>query len=320
MSRRRSNQPAISLFSFQDIVTSVTAILILLVLILTLELITQKYHEAAADPAATQATMVAAVAELEAVVQKLTVQPMSRPVLPATSLAEQSRDERILRDQISWGAEQLHHAEQIHDAARERLEDSLAALERQQEIAVEQTRDLRDQAEAAAAARREAQRKAAELDAETARMAQEAADLERANAVQRQELEERRRELDDEPNPGSELVYKRPANKARQPWLLEVSDAGFAALRLGTGDVRRFGPGTGASSQFVRWIKDLAAGHDYVLILTRPSGLAAAQAAREALVARKVQFGIDFIGEDQTVHDGSVEGQGNPTNAAGAGP
>ncbi len=51
MSRRNRSRAAFSLFSFQDIITAVTAIVILLVLILTLELISRRQQVAAADPA-----------------------------------------------------------------------------------------------------------------------------------------------------------------------------------------------------------------------------------------------------------------------------
>ena len=56
MARRKS--VGVSLFSFQDIITSVTAIIILVLLLLTLELLFRKYGLAASDTVRTQVELI----------------------------------------------------------------------------------------------------------------------------------------------------------------------------------------------------------------------------------------------------------------------
>ena len=50
--RKRSNKQAFSLFAFQDIITGVTAIILLFTLLLVLELVTRKATQATAAPSA----------------------------------------------------------------------------------------------------------------------------------------------------------------------------------------------------------------------------------------------------------------------------
>ena len=101
MSRRRNNQPTISLFSFQDIITSVTAILILVVLILTLELISRKYDAAASDPETQKRVTSEAVAELEALVNRISNESASESqrVLGTAVPAIPESELRIMREQ-----------------------------------------------------------------------------------------------------------------------------------------------------------------------------------------------------------------------------
>jgi len=296
MSRRRSNQPTISLFSFQDIITSVTAILILVVLILTLELISRKYDAAASDPETQKRATSEAVAELEALVNRISSEAASEshrglgtsvPAIPESEL-------QIMREQADRAVNQVIDAQRINEKAKGLAKEALAAV----------------------AETRVQSSEVAEQDQETAKLCQETDKFTAENATERGRLETRQQELAGRPLPGPQLVFRRPPGTARRSWLLETSDTGFATLQLGTGTTSLLGPDSGDASKLVRWIATLQPNADYVLILARPSGIDSSEKARARLKAANIPHGLDFIGEDQSVHDGSSD-DAPPAGAAG---
>lgn len=286
MSGRRSAHPSISLFSFQDIVTSVTAILILVVLILTLELISRKFVEAAGSAAATTTTIKDSVAELEALVARLQAalpeQDATRQLrapLPTTE-----RDVRILRDQRARLLGQVEDARRVRDESRRLAEAAVEELKRQESLETEMQQQ---------------EREAEEVAIETKR-------LNESNAEERDRLEALQDELKARPQGETELVYRRPRDTSRQSWLLEVSEAGLVALRLGTGRPEPLGQSGNTHSRFTAWAGRLTTHGDYVLVLIRPSGIEAVEPVLTTLKARGIPHGTDFIGEEQEVHDGSA--------------
>lgn len=297
--RGRRNSP-FSLFSFQDIITSVTAILILIVLILSLELVTRKSRDAAASPAMTRASLEESITDLE----KLAARLEQKAAMPSAAarrraVAEIDRDIRITLDQIEAAKGDLETAERINDAA-------------QSEARVAATR-----LEAARSDAAEAERRATEAED----IAGEAARVAAANERDRQHLEAERERRRDKPSPGTELVFNAPPDDGRQPWLLEVSVDGCAALALGTGMVQALGPETGPGSPFSVWADSLRTAEHYVLLLVRPSGTDRFDAVRSALRDRNITIGIDFIGEEQAVHDGIAARPGRAAgNATGTTP
>jgi hypothetical protein len=290
MRRRRSQHPTISLFSFQDIVTSVTAILILIVLILSLELISRKFEHAARDGAATKASLLTVLTDLRTAADRLRAAvDASRSPLDGWVDVPSERDLKILRDQLDRALLQLADAQRVNSLARRHAiaaEDTLAA-----------------QRASAVAAQRDEQR-AEDLEAEARSQAARNAEDEAQQDVQKRDIAAR-------DAPGAELVFRRPVDDTRQPWLVEISDAGFSVLRLGSGDVQHFDPSVEDGSQGLAWLNRLAPARDYVLMLVRPSGVELAFGARAAIEAANLPFGMDFIGEGQVVRDGAV-GNRNP--------
>jgi len=285
--RRRARQPSISLFSFQDIVTSVTAILILIVLILTLELVSRRCEQVAKDTALTKATLVNALAELKAVVEQLEAKSTAKKAeqvviaAPTPTPAEL----QMLRNQLERAAEQAAAAKRIADESRRLAETAKKEIDSKQELE-EITR---------------------ELDRNSAKLASATSAMEEDNASERKRIEERESELAARTKSDTDLVFKRPADTTRQPWLLEVSDRGFEAVRLGTGESQLLGRDTSGNSPVASWLNSLSPAADYVLVLVRPSGVDAHASLSSLLTETGIPFGIDFIGEEQTVHDGSAQ-------------
>jgi hypothetical protein len=287
-------------------------------LIMTLELIARKCREAAGSVVHVREGLATAVQELEALeerLRRLVPQSQSPELRPTAAALE--HDERVLAQQVEWSEERRDEAEQVRTAAEEFLAAARAELREAERAAADRAEELA--AEAAATENRISRKEqaTAELEGRAARLEKEAGELHQANAQKRDEVKRRAQEVDEMPSTGTELVFRRPADQGRQPWLLEISDAGFSVLRLGSGQVRRLGKESGPGSDFKNWAARLSAADDYVLILVRPSGVRLADDAKESLQSLSIPVGLDFIGEDQGVHDAA--GPKREGDAAGGG-
>ena len=87
---RKKTSGAFSLFSFQDIITSVTAILILVMLLLTIELITKRRAKSASDPVATRQHLDAVLEELESTVTRMRREAIAASHAPPSGLCQPS--------------------------------------------------------------------------------------------------------------------------------------------------------------------------------------------------------------------------------------
>jgi hypothetical protein len=293
MSRRRGSAAAFSLFSFQDIITSVTAILILLVLILALELVTRRQQAAAASPAASRASLQAAAAALEVLVGQLAAAVPSdepRPLVRRTR-SELERDIRIVEDQAKQAAADAEAARAVEGQGRAMAAAAIARLEE-----VRETKEDVDRMKEVAA----------QVDAEATKLSLD-------NEKEAERLTQKRQELVEKPSPGAELVFNAPENSGTQAWIVEVSSDGVTVVQLGTNQKRSLGGAVGPGSPVSGWLAELDPKSDHALILVRPSGVGGVDDIRERLSDQGIPFGIDFIGEDQVVRDGIAEAK-----AAGA--
>jgi hypothetical protein len=296
MRRRRRSAAAFSLFSFQDIITSVTAILILLVLILALELVTRRHAAAAANPNASRVSLKEAAAALESLVGKLAavVPPDEpRPLLRRTQ-SELERDVRILEDQARQAVGDAEAARAVEGRARALAAAAVARLD--------ESREVQDDVD--------------RMKAEAARVDEEAKKLARDNDEEAGRQGRKKDENVEQSSPGAELIFKAPKESDAQAWIVEVSSDGFTVVKLGTNQRRPLGSDTGAGSATAVWLSELNPGRDHALILVRPSGVDGVGAIRDGLDQAGISFGIDFIGEDQVVRDGMGE---TTTNGAEGG-
>jgi regulator of replication initiation timing len=287
MSRRRRAAAAFSLFSFQDIITSVTAILILMVLILALELLTRRQDAAAADPSVSRASLRDAAAVLEALVAKLSAVVPSdelRPFVRRTR-SELERDVRVVEDQARQAAADAETARAVEGRARALAAAAIARLEEVQEIREEVDR-MKDLA---------------------AKVAEEASKLALENEQEADRLAQKREQMVEQPSPGTQLVFNAPNDFDTQAWIVEVSSDGLTVVKLGTNKRQSLGASTGPGTASSDWLSKLKSGRDHALILVRPSGVDRVEFIRSGLAAAGISFGIDFIGEDQAVRDGVGE-------------
>jgi hypothetical protein len=285
---RKKSSNAFSLFSFQDIITSVTAILILIMLLLAVDLTQKRQSKAAVDPGATRRKLEKCAEELEAAAAQMREQ-----------IAAAQRADVIFqtRNQLE---RQLKQATDRLDQATLQRDDALGTFRAAKRARVD--------AEATLASRADQRNQVRELTASVAENRCDADRLEKANAIERERQARRKQEIEYRPKSGTQLVFNRPADSSRRPWLVELSSEGVVGLMLGTNTRDVFGPSAVVNGLLDAWIARLHPVGDYCLLLMRPSAEPTLLDDVESKLEKAgIQYGIDFIGEDQVVRDGSAE-------------
>lgn len=282
---RRKPAAAFSLFSFQDIVTSVTAILILVMLLLSIELVSRRRQQAASDPNTTRRQMAATAKQLETLAVRMREEVAARRERrPSRSMEAAQRELARVRAEC--------------DATQRRLEE---IRQTQAAVAV-----LREQSEALASAHAADADRLAQLMRQVEEDRLQADRGEEANREERERQTVRRREVVDRPRSGTELVYNPQAGSKHRAWLVELSAAGITAVLLGGDRTERLGLTVSDGSAARHWIDELNPDLDYCLLLIRPSCSASLdEEVSTQLRDKGIRHGIDLIGEDQTVRDGT---------------
>lgn len=194
MARRRTSQAAFSLFSFQDIITSVTGIMILITLLLSLELI-NRVQSTPSQQTVEQQTLT------QEVIDQLRQQLVSlENTAPATAEVD-------LKGLPSLDPDQLRRQAEAHEQQARELERQIAAA---------QTRAFEKAREAEAASTE------AQSDAEAAREALE--DVEKQLADVEARIAQVR---------SRERVFFRPGNPEVTTWLVEAKAESLTVARLG---------------------------------------------------------------------------------------
>jgi hypothetical protein len=281
MARRHGEtESPISLFSFQDIITSVTAIMILLVLILSLELIAR-------------GSAVGVAADDRRVANE------------AVKSVEQLR-ERL----VALLAETADAREAAKRTARQSTKDIEAdrrAAQRQSEILASAIATLESDLKKAGIARQSAEQDLliAEREGSTTEhlrkkceSGEAAAALEKKNEEEERRQQEAERELSDSPRLVSRLVFNPPKGQALRPILVEISADGIAVLGGDDPGIIEFGWGVlGPPGSFLKWLGARNKEQEYVVIMLRPSGFEKLEAIRSLVIANGLEVGMELVGE-----------------------
>jgi hypothetical protein len=282
MSRRgRAKGSAVSLFAFQDIITSVTAIMILLVLILTLELITRSQQRGVS------------------VEDRRVARELGQNVTALEERADLMRAELVAIQSAAGRAASFSEAE---TRRRTKQADELAAQ------VAEEVELLEGELRKAGTARRNSER---ELLASQAGPAQESvAHLEamndRAIAMELANTAERERQAETRVGPtqaaAATFVFNASRDTSLEPRLVEVAGNGLSVLEAGAPQPRRF---SGPGPAFNRWLAERDAGSEYVVVILRPSGIKLYNQVLEAVRKAGLAVGAELVGESMAVGLGS---------------
>ena len=284
MSRRsRSKDVAISLFSFQDIITSVSAIMILLVLILTLELLERVATKGMA-------------AEDRRVARKL-----------KHSVTEMGQQLEQLQRQAASANDTASAAAGF--SAKETDERRLEAT-RQASALQEDLRHLDVQMRSAQAARRAAESHLVKTQASdpavvvdrTKAMEQHVSKMKAANNRERERQQEAQKQDKDSSAPAKTLVFNAPPGTTLKPLLVEISNEGLVAVATDGSEPKRFGWGLlGPSTEFEQWLKARNKTSEYIVIILRPSGVDRYDAVHSQIVSEGLDIGTELIGEEMSL-------------------
>jgi hypothetical protein len=270
MSRRGRGGTPISLFAFQDIITSVTGIMILITLILALEVIqkregspqnrtkqlTEELQQAVQQSAAVKSTMSAAQAEIEHLRSSL------------------KSSETELLDSVKVDAAQV--ARQLADLAElnKLLEAELAASNRSVQ-----------EAEVASQSMEETKKS----------KAQDHQDLEKINETVQQKLAELQKLRQ-----ANRVIFNTSQSGPKTPWLVELGTDKILAAEAG----KKVPPQTFASpAAFVAWSRKQNRASQYFVLLVKPATITQFETVRQNLEKAGFDVGFDLLKADQTAID-----------------
>lgn len=263
--RRRPFQP-FSLFSFQDIITSVAGVVILVTLILTLELIQAKRHSVADHTTAVARHLPDALADIQ----------------DSVSAAEEQLKQRdaALREAAPLSPRTLEGERLDTDRQIQRLQAELEALEREA-THLEQQRakrvDDRVEQQAAQDGVEENRNEGRAIKGEVER-------LKNSNRV----------------------IYNPSKMSGKHAWLVEIDGSRFMVARAKTKMKPVVFEGYESpttAETFLTWAAERDRQSEYFVLLIHPSGIEAYQTVQDRLKNLGFDVGFDLLGPEQTAID-----------------
>jgi hypothetical protein len=264
MARRRTAGPRITLFSFQDIITSVTGIMVLVTLLMSLELIERRRHAPAVQVSTSHVPdMRTAVADAQDEIRRLN--------------DRRTRGEKLLAELVDVAPGEL--AEQAGD-----LERLVLLLERDATNLQEKEKKAlgrEQQAQAQAQAREPDRQKVPELAERSQQL---------ASALERLKSENR-------------VLYHPATGAPKAPWLVEVTAERLAAAPVGRPAQPQIFDRPTRLADFKHWVITLDRNSDYLVLLIKPSGVTIFDQLNEDLKRLGFDLGFDLLSADQTAID-----------------
>ena len=270
MSRRGRGGSPVSLFAFQDIITSVTGIMILVTLFLALELIRRRQGSPDQQTAALSAEIREAVKQ--AGDTQTAVATIRRTIDELKS--DLAGREASLTQEVRYDAGEL--ARQLRDL--EELNKLLA-----QELAT--SRERRTAAE-------ESLDELKQQDAQKDDDRQELADLTRQAQEKLRELQKLKQ--------SNRVIFNAGQGSAKTPWLIELTPGKIQAAEAGN----RAPPQSFADVQaLLAWTTKRSRSGEYFVLLLKPETIEEFHEARLGLEKQGFDVGFDLLGSTQSAID-----------------
>lgn len=268
MSRRGRSGPTISLFSFQDIITSVTAVVTVITLLLALDLVKRKQLHSGESSASLGFDLEKRleIAEVE---------------LAELKSAASSVDELV---------------REIASMSPEEMRSDIAQRERRIEDLQRQKRRLENQAETLRSELNKERAQQFDLEPkrnEANQIEESISDLERQLAQERTE---------------NRVVFSLPRGAEKSGWIAEINQSKIGVAPIGRpARPTFFGPtglpllGASAADNFEKWIDEQRLSSEYFLLLIRPDGKTDFDNVQRLLERRGISHGFDLLGPDEMV-------------------
>ncbi|MEX2171732.1 MAG: hypothetical protein WD851_20605 [Pirellulales bacterium] len=263
MKRKRAAGAPLSLFSFQDIITSVTGVLLLLMLLLAVEL-TQRRPISPADSSNRIA------AEIEAAIEEVQVEIERMTAL----LASLGADAETAVGYTTFSAKEEMKAT---EGQIEALEVKLQKLTRQRELSEQQLQAL------------ESDRKSRAGDADRLEITEH-------------EIAETKQELEDLKT-GNRVLYNTDTTGGQQVFLTELFPDDILVAVAGEKDRPQRFSGSGAVSQFRAWANEQSSATSRFMLIVHPGSTEMFSDLRDHLESRGFTIGFDLLPDGKNAID-----------------
>lgn len=269
MSRRGNTAPAISLFSFQDIITAVTGVMILVTLLLALELVKRKEGSPAH--------------QTEVVSEQLDEAIQSTKQI---ELLIAANDERIhdLREQVANNQEGL---KEIASLDPEKLRDQLAQLQGQDRDL--QMKIARTTGQVAEVEDRIKKRPPGDTDPAKLEI------IRTAIAVTVRKLEQLKN--------SNRVVYDVKSDVSKKVWIVEISGSVIRAATAGKASTPE---NFSSAEEFLSWAGRRNAATEWFFLVVKPSGIGAYNQIYKALSSTPFDRGTGVLSEDKIAIDSKL--------------
>ncbi len=268
MSRRGRSGPTISLFSFQDIITSVTAIVTVITLLLALDLVQRKESQASDSSASVALELVKRLERAESELAQL------------RAISDSTDD--LVREVAATSPGELQNEIAERESKIVELEREKARLERQETLWKA----------------REKEELARQFDLEPLKQEQANAELAIID-LERQRLNE---------NEENRVVFSLPRGMEKEGWLAVIDSEQIFVAPLGRPAKPTMFVTTGqllvrnsAADNFEAWILKNRLNSAYFLLLIRPGSSEEFDHVQKKLAAQKIAHGFDLISADQNI-------------------
>lgn len=260
---RRSQGPTVSFFAFQDIITSVVGIFILITLILVLEL-AQRVEAASSQPKADLTAVHESIASLQSEIERM----------------EDEMQTRVKSQQANATLNEFNRAEQIEEAKRRR------------DVATKQLASTAKQLE-------EIKTQLAEANQENDRVTAEAAELEDEREMIKK-LTDKLRQVQDEINrveSDESPVYRDVTEQGRFLTLI-ILDGKSVELRDAMTKSSETFTGARRLNSLRDWLSDTELSKRQLFVAIRPGGSADFEAIELDFKREQAVYGFDVIATD----------------------
>lgn len=274
MRRRRQKVSAISLFAFQDIITSVVGIFILIIICMILQL--RETQSGSGSPAQNYQEL---LAMQQAISQEC--RSLSKSLSEMTQRLSQTKGTNRFSEELA-----IQELEILERMMRERLQRAEKEMLQVQEARAE-TDKVKERLQIAQAAR--------------------GPELEELKAIQDQlsRLQQETQQIEVE-NP---MVFSKTNLNGLPLCILEVKGESVQWLATTTGEKRTWTL-PGERDLLLTWLDGSEAKRWHFLILLKPSGAKEFEEIRDKLQEAKVNLGFDVVAEDQAIrimHPGGTQ-------------
>lgn len=263
---KRASGPGVSFFAFQDIITAVVGIFILITLILVLEL-AERFESAAAPPTADIEVIVDSLKSLEQEIERISAELQRRLAAQAETadITEFNRQQKL--DQAS--------------ASIALVDQQLATLE-------QRNAEIRQQME-------EAERTGTRLLAEAAELEKNRPVIEHLRE-KRREIQQQLAQLESEDSP----IYRDITAEGRHITLIMLENRAIELSDAETKSIRRF-TGSQRVQQLEQWLNDMELSTRQLFLVLKPGTADDFQRIEQKLKSSRAVYGYTLGGVDYRV-------------------